>query len=139
MSPSYSLRALVLLLSLCYLSEAWVLLHQSSDNKSDKAELAHDELRRHSHRVGDLGKRQEEELDCSENRYQEFLDENPPDRIQTFCNEILGMGPATTVVEYMPTVYVLLRYCEKDIADNNAARSQPAQHLQLQQPRQRAY
>jgi hypothetical protein len=113
------------------------LLHQSSGHKSDKAELAHGELRRHSHRVGDLRKRQEEELDCSENRYQQFLDENPPDRIQTFCNEILGMSPATAVIEYTPTMSVLRRHCEKDVADDNAARLRPVQRLQLQRPQQR--
>jgi hypothetical protein len=137
MSPFCSSRASALLLSLCSFSEGWVLLHQSSGHKSDKAGLAHNELRRHSHRVGDLGKRQEEELDCSENRYQQFLDENPPDRIQTFCNEILGMGPATTVIEYTPTMSVLHHHCEKDVADDNAARSRPVQRLQLQRPQQR--
>jgi hypothetical protein len=37
-------------------------------------------------------------------RYQKFLDSNSPEAVGAFCNSWLGTPPATTVVEYTPTV-----------------------------------
>ena len=70
--------------------------------------IADTELRRGPKDEGVLAKRQAEELDCSADRYSEFLYANPQERIETFCNEWLDKEPATIVVEYTPTMYVSL-------------------------------
>ena len=93
-----------ILLSLCTLSDAWVL-HRKVDSKIEEVdEVAPVELRRHEAQDLGLEKRQTTSLYCPSDRYQLFLDSNPTGNIQTFCNEWLGLAPATTVVEYTPTM-----------------------------------
>lgn len=93
-----------ILLSLCTFSNAWVL-HRKVDSKEQEVDqVAAVELRRHEAQDIDLEKRQTTQLFCPNDRYQEFLDSNAPDRIQTFCNEWLGLAPATIVTEYRPTM-----------------------------------
>jgi hypothetical protein len=96
----------VILLSLCTLSEAWVV-RRKADSNVHQAEHVAIELRHEGAQPNRLDKRQQTELICPNDRYQEFLDSNPEDRIKTFCNEWLGIGPTMVVVEYTPTMYML--------------------------------
>jgi hypothetical protein len=98
--------ASVLLLSFCTFSEAWVLHRKSASRAQDAKNVAPVELRRNHAQADTLEKRQETELYCPDDRWQEFLNSNPENRIETFCNEWLGIAPATTVLEYTPTMYV---------------------------------
>jgi hypothetical protein len=93
-----------ILLSLCTLSDAWVLHRKVDSQKQEVDQVAAVELRRHEARDLGVEKRQTTALYCSSDRYQLFLDSNPTGNIQTFCNEWLGLAPATTVVEYTPTM-----------------------------------
>jgi len=95
-------KASAVVLSLCTLSDAWALYHKI-DTKNAKAKDASVELRRHE--AQDLNeKRQTTELFCPNDRYEQFLNNNPDPSVQTFCNEWLGLAPATTVIEYVPTM-----------------------------------
>jgi len=102
-SPS---SALFVLFSFCTVSDARVLNRRADEHVQDGKGLAHTELRRGLKDGGVFAKRQEEELDCSQDRFSEFLNANPEERIETFCNEWLGIEPATLVVEYTPTMFV---------------------------------
>jgi hypothetical protein len=93
-----------ILLSLCTLSEAWVLHRKADSRKQDAGYDALIELRRHEvHKLG-LEKRQTTELVCRGDDYEELLENNPDPFVQFFCNRLLSMSPATTVVEVTPTM-----------------------------------
>jgi hypothetical protein len=92
------------LLSLCTLSDAWAV-RRSTDTGVHQVEHVAIELRQNGAQHNKFDKRQETELVCPDDRYQEFLDNNPQERIKTFCNEWLGISPTTVVVEYTPTMY----------------------------------
>jgi hypothetical protein len=104
MSLTRSSWPAAVLLSLCTLSDAWAM-RRSAGSSVHQAEHVAIELRQ-SGAQNKFDKRQETELVCPDDRYQEFLDNNPKDRIETFCNEWLGISPTTVVVEYTPTMYV---------------------------------
>jgi hypothetical protein len=95
-------KASAVILSLCTLSDAWALYHKI-DTKKTKVEHAPVELRRHEAQELN-GKRQTTELLCPDDRYAQFLDNNPDESVQTFCNEWLNLAATTTVVEYTPTM-----------------------------------
>jgi hypothetical protein len=91
------------LLSLCTLSDGWVL-HRKADSKKAAGEsVAQIELRTEAHNVH-AEKRQTISLYCPDDRFKHLLDSNPDGRVQTFCNEWLGVPAATTTVEYTPTM-----------------------------------
>jgi hypothetical protein len=95
---------LAVLLSFCTFSDAWVL-HRKVDSKKQEVEnVAQPELRRNEAQNLNIEKRQTTSLYCPDDRWQQFLDSNPEARVQAFCNEWLGLAPATTVVEYTPTM-----------------------------------
>ncbi|KAH7074205.1 hypothetical protein FB567DRAFT_191686 [Paraphoma chrysanthemicola] len=98
--------ASVLLLSFCTFSEAWVLHRKPAGHAQIVKDAAPIELRNDAAPVVSLEKRQDSELFCPDDRWQEFLNSNPENRVKTFCNEWLGISPATTVLEYTPTITV---------------------------------
>jgi hypothetical protein len=52
-----------------------------------------------------LEKRQIQDLNCSTpNVYIDFMDDKQGDEVQTFCNRWLSKAPATTVIEFTPTM-----------------------------------
>jgi hypothetical protein len=104
MSPVRYQWRTAILLSLCTLSEAWVLHRKADSRKQEADNVTPIELRRHEVRKLGLEKRQTTELVCREDDdYEELLDNNPEPFVQFFCNRLLGLGPATTVVEVTPT------------------------------------
>jgi hypothetical protein len=90
------------LLSLCTLSDAWVL-HRKVENKKVEA-VAQIELRRNEVQNANAEKRQVTSLFCPDDRFQSILDSNPDARVQTFCNDWLGIPAAVTTIEYTPTM-----------------------------------
>lgn len=100
---SRSLQASAFLLSFSTLSSALAVVNNNGDNdlEQERGLKADNAIRRSD--KGAAGEEQQA-LDCPNDRWQEFLDANPSPRIQTFCNEWLGLGPATSVVEVAPTV-----------------------------------
>lgn len=124
MSIIHSLRASAAFLSFCTVSQAWVLKLGADKAAQDGANIAPAELRRDSLGEGNLANRQEVELDCSDDRWQDLLNNNPTDRVVTFCNEWLGIGPATAVVQYTPTMYLTWPFLRTSLT--LLAQSQPA-------------
>jgi len=95
-----SLPASAFVLSLSTLTEA-LALRRTSEDALDGSRFA----RRGASLDGAAWKRQGvETLDCPNDRWQQLLDNNPQDRVVTFCNEWLGISPATTVLEVTPTM-----------------------------------
>lgn len=101
MSFIRSLQASAAFLSFCTVSQAWVLHRKNDAHVQNEINVAPIELRANS-----FEKRQDTVLDCSENRFQDLLDSNPADRVMTFCNEWLGIAPATVVEQVTPTMSV---------------------------------
>jgi hypothetical protein len=95
-------KASVVFLSLCTLSDAWALYHKVDGEKA-KVEDAPVEMRRHAAEDFDE-KRQTTELFCPNDSYARILNNNPPESVQSFCNDWLELAPATTVIEYVPTM-----------------------------------
>jgi hypothetical protein len=95
-------RPLAFVLSLCTLTDAWALYHKV--DKKDARKETQPELRRHEAQDIVLGKRDVVSLYCPNDRYQEFLDNNPPSNVQTVCNQLLGLPPRTITVESTPTL-----------------------------------
>lgn len=92
---SRSLQASAYLLSFSTLTTA-LALHRKRDGYTPDVQ-----------RVDSMHeKRQDQELECINDRWQDMLDNNPVDRVKTFCNEWLGIAPATTVIEWTPTMLV---------------------------------
>ncbi|KAI8931729.1 hypothetical protein NX059_011372 [Plenodomus lindquistii] len=101
MYTTLSLQALAVVLSFSSSTEALVV--RKSNNP---AQEVYRDARRGVALHGHLDKRQnssETVLDCSNDRWQELLDSNAEDRIETFCNEWLDISPATSVIEVTPT------------------------------------
>jgi hypothetical protein len=88
------------LLSLCMTSDAWVLRKATSKKAENVPQI---ELRNEAQNVH-ANKRQITTLSCPDDRFQQLLDSNPDGRVQTFCNDWLGVPAATTTVEYTPTM-----------------------------------
>jgi hypothetical protein len=81
------------------------VLHRKAESKKVEADnVARVELRRHDAQKVNADKRQTTSLFCPDDRFQMLLDSNPAARIQTFCNEWLGVPAATTTIEYIPTM-----------------------------------
>ena len=103
-----SLQAAAVILSFSTLTEALAFNRRNKgqvqeENVFEPAQIAHA-----GPVIGNIKLRQDgQELDCPDDRWQQLLDNNPPDRVATFCNEWLGIGPATTVVEWTPTMLVV--------------------------------
>jgi hypothetical protein len=80
-------------------------LHRKAEDRKIGAEnVPQIELRRHDAHNVNAEKRQVTSIFCPDNRFQKLLDSNPETRVQTFCNEWLGMPPATTTIEFTPTM-----------------------------------
>jgi hypothetical protein len=102
--------ALFVILSFCIVSEAWIWNHRADEQAQDSGEVAPVELRRRWPHAAVFARRQEqeEELNCTDDWFSEFLNANPSPRIETFCNHWLDIQPATVVEEVTPTMYALL-------------------------------
>lgn len=85
------------------MSEAWVLDRGADKHVQQEQDVAPQELRRRWEHAAVFAKRQEEELDCSENWFSDFLNANPSPRIKRFCNDWLGIRPKTVWEEVTPT------------------------------------
>jgi hypothetical protein len=108
MSPTHLPWSSAILLSLCTFSEAWAVHHKAGSTVQQGKQIAPIELRRNGAQDGSFNKRQTTELICpEEDEWQDFLQSNPSDRVQSFCNIWLNLAPAIVVQEYTPTVYVL--------------------------------
>lgn len=94
---------LAVVLSLCTLTDAWALYHKV-DRKNGQKEDAQPELRRHEAQDIGLDKRDVVSLFCHNDRYEQFLDNNPTGSVQTFCNQLLNIPPRTNTVEFTPTM-----------------------------------
>ncbi|CAO2647646.1 Nn.00g085680.m01.CDS01 [Neocucurbitaria sp. VM-36] len=107
MSIIRSLQASAFILSFSTLTDALALNRRSAGNVQNGLVYNAPHIA-HGGSVEDIvEKRQDaQELDCPDDRWQQMLDNNPPDRVATFCNEWLGIGPATTVVEWTPTITI---------------------------------
>jgi hypothetical protein len=103
-------RASVVLLSFCALSDAWALYPRGRGRKHEVEDPAAIELRHDTVQVPNIQKRQDTDLHCPDNRWQQFLDSNPDARVKTFCNEWLGIEPVTYVVETTPTMFVYIAH-----------------------------
>jgi hypothetical protein len=94
---------LAVFLSFCTLSDAWVLHRKADSKRVDGESIPQIELRREAQNAP-AEKRQTTSLFCPDDRFQSLLDSNPDGRVQTFCNEWLGVPAATTTVEYASTM-----------------------------------
>jgi hypothetical protein len=94
---SRSLLASAIVLSFSSLSEASVLRRDPNGDAP--------RLQRRWSLPSLFGKRQGgvETLQCPDSSFQEMLNANPEDRVQSFCNDWLNIQPTTVVVEYTPT------------------------------------
>ena len=102
-----SLQASAFILSFSTLTDALALNRRNKGNVQEETVLDAPHVARGVGADGIVEKRQDpQELDCPDDRWQQMLDNNPSDRVATFCNEWLGIGPATTVVEWTPTMLV---------------------------------
>lgn len=106
MSFIRSLQASVFILSFSTLTDALVVNRKNTGSVQEEVAFVAPNVAR-GVSVDNVVERQDQELDCPDDRWQQILDNNPPDRVMTFCNEWLGIGPATTVVEWTPTMLVL--------------------------------
>jgi len=106
MSVTRSLCASAIFLSFSALSDAWAVFSGGRDRRQDVEEPAAIEVRHKAVQAHNIQKRQENHLYCPDDRWQQILDSNPDARIKTFCNEWLGIQPATEVVETTPTMFV---------------------------------
>jgi hypothetical protein len=62
------------------------------------------ELRHNGAHVNSFNKRQPATLICPDDTYARILSDSPDERVETFCNEWLGIAPATVTVDVTPTV-----------------------------------
>lgn len=105
---SRSLQASAYLLSFSTLTAA-LALHRKKDGHSIEEQRVEPLLNAPGGTAESANeKRQDQELECINDRWQDMLDNNPVDRVKTFCNEWLGIAPATTVIEWTPTMSVCL-------------------------------
>jgi hypothetical protein len=81
-------------------SDAWVLRKAASKKAETVPQI---ELRNEAQNVH-ANKRQTTSLFCPDDLFKLLLGSNPDNRVQTFCNEWLGVPAATTTVEYTPTM-----------------------------------
>jgi hypothetical protein len=93
---------LAVVLSLCTLTDAWALYHPAE--KKDARKEIQPELRRHKAQDIGLERREVVSLYCPNDRYRQFLDNNPPSNVQTVCNQMLNIPPKTETVDYTPTM-----------------------------------
>lgn len=97
---SRSLQVSACFLSFSLLTESLVLRRKDGTISQEKGPA-----RRGALLDSVLNKRQDPEvLNCPSDRWQDLLDSNPENRVVTFCNEWLGIEPATSVIEITPTV-----------------------------------
>jgi hypothetical protein len=106
MHVTRSLRASAIFLSFSVLGNAWVLHRKSAGDIEQARGLDSVQVPRAAPVDGNVKKRQGEttELECPNDRWEQMLDANPDDRVKTFCNEWLGISPATVVEEVTPTM-----------------------------------
>jgi hypothetical protein len=100
MHTAPSFRALALVLSLFTLTEGWGLRRKPVEHAQEDVKT----YPVYRPRGAGIFEKRQGQLVCPNDDYQKFLDSNPPDAVATFCNSWLGIPPATTVVEYIPTV-----------------------------------
>lgn len=120
-----SLQASAFFLSFSTLTAA-VALHRTADSDVQlEARTAH------SGSLDSIFKKRQDaqELECPNDRWQAMLDSNPADRVATFCNEWLGLEPATTVVEWTPTMSVYSSSILSELALTILAASSPPVHI----------
>lgn len=91
------------LLSFSATTQAWVL-HRSTDEHAEVKRVIADGAQEGWTWNNFFGKRQDVTLDCPNNQFAALLDSNPDDRVESFCNDWLNMGPATMTSEVTPTV-----------------------------------
>ena len=102
-----SLQTSTFLLSFATWAGALVLQSRPDEDVQKEKRFAAVDLEHGELLEGVPEKRQDsQELECPNDRWQQLLDSNPTDRVVTFCNEWLGIGPATEVVEWTPTMFV---------------------------------
>ncbi|KAJ4377994.1 hypothetical protein N0V83_000824 [Neocucurbitaria cava] len=106
------------MLSFSTLTDALAVNRKSTDSVQEEVAFVAPNVAR-GVSVDNVVERQDQVLDCPDDRWQQILDNNPPDRVMTFCNEWLGIGPATTVVEWTPTIFYN-RYHFYHPSDNDA-------------------
>ncbi|KAL6709912.1 hypothetical protein ACN47E_000697 [Coniothyrium glycines] len=108
MHVSRSLRASAIFLSFFTSTDAWVLHRKPAGTVARGKEEDNARLPRGEWLDGEFKKRQGEvtELNCPNDRWEKMLDSNPDDRVKTFCNEWLGIGPATVTQEVTPTITI---------------------------------
>jgi hypothetical protein len=100
MHTTPSFQALAFILSFTTLAKGWGLQRKL-------VEYAQEDVKTYPvyrPRGAGIFEKRQDQLVCSNDDYQKFLDSNPPNVVATFCNFWLGIPPVTTVVEYTPTV-----------------------------------
>lgn len=101
-----SLQASALFLSFFTLAEGWSLRRKHVEHAQQYENARYPVYQpRDASQNGVVEKRQNQ-LVCPNDRWEAFLDSVPTNSVSTFCNDYLGIPPATTVVEYTPTVSV---------------------------------
>jgi len=134
-----SLQASALFLSFTSLAEGWSLhrKHDEHFGQRDNARYPVYQPRRASHEG--VADKRHNQLVCPSDQWQAFLDSVPKDGVTIFCNDYLGIPPATTVVEYTPTVSVPGISRMPSFCLHHAVLSPPAPTLPLRLPLQRVW
>lgn len=100
-----SLRASVTIILFVSFTDGLIFIRKATTTAvngygHESAKIIRDALR-----GGDIAKRDDNVtlLNCPNDRFEQMLDNNPSERVKTFCNEWLGIPPATITVEVTPT------------------------------------
>ncbi|KAK1916631.1 hypothetical protein P3342_012256 [Pyrenophora teres f. teres] len=101
-----SLQASALFLSFSTLTEGWSLGRKHDQHAQQHENPIYPAYQPRGASYNGVPEKRQDQLMCPNDQWQAFLDSVPKNGVTVFCNDYLGIPPATTVVEYTPTVTV---------------------------------